>query len=82
MSELMVNIDDDEFLKKPEEERSLLIFKAVSAQQVTINRIDEEGCKAMKRMQKNGRRKIALSVSGVGVAAAGLFELIKSFLGR
>ena len=78
MPELTVNIDDEEFLRKPQKEQNLLIFKAVSAQQADIHRIDEEGCRVMKKRKKNGRRRIVLSVSGVGIGLAGLIELIKS----
>lgn len=82
MSELTVKIDDEEFLKKPQKEQNLLIFKAVSTQQVAIDRIDEEGCRAMKGRKKNGRRRIVLSVGGVGVGLAGLIELARSLINK
>lgn len=80
MPELTVKVDDKEFLEKTHKQQNLLIFRSLSCVQAAVERIDEEGCKMIKRQKKNGRRRIVLSVGGVGVGLAGLIELIKSLL--
>ncbi len=79
MPELTVHIDDEEFLKKPEEERSLLIFRAVSCQEAKIKLINEEGCAMAKIRDKKGRRRIVIGVGSVSIIGVGAFiyELIK-----
>ena len=79
MPELTVHIDDEEFLKKPEEERSLLIFRAVSCQEQKIKMINEEGCTMAKIRDKKGRRRIVIGVGSVSIVGVGglVYELIK-----
>ncbi len=80
MAEIHIEIDDEEFIKKPEEERSLMIFKAVSCQEGKINRIDTEGCQMAKNRDKKGRKKIVLSIGGISLGLTGLIEFLKSIL--
>ncbi len=81
MPELTVHIDDEEFLKKPEQERSLLIFRAVSCQEEKIRLINAEGCNMAKIRDKKGRRRIVIGVGSISIAGVGtlVYELIKHF---
>ena len=75
MTKLKIEINDEDFLKKPTEEQNLPMFKKLCA-------IDQNGCSWSRKQKVKKSGKTYAVAGGSGGAVVFIIELLKSLIGK